>query len=197
VARLHLVRHAQAAAGWGEGELDPALSPAGRAQAEALAGRLGPGGPLPLVTSPRRRARETAAALEARWGTLAIVEPAVDEVPAPSDEPAERQAWLRRAMSSTWTGLGPRYASWRTMVTSMLAGLDEDTVVVTHFVVINAALGAALGRDDVWVANVANASVTLIDNTGGQLRALDGPPPAPAAGRPPERREADDPGPVL
>ena len=39
---------------------DPGLDPVGFEQARDLAARLGPLGPLPLVTSPLRRTRETA-----------------------------------------------------------------------------------------------------------------------------------------
>jgi broad specificity phosphatase PhoE len=172
MARLHLVRHAQADAGWGD-DSDPGLSRVGRTQAEAMAEALGPRGPLPMLTSPLRRARQTAEALERRWKTLAIVEPGVGEVPSPSDDLAERQAWLRTALASSWSELGPRYTSWRTMVTELLIGITEDTVVITHFVLINAALGRAAGRDEVWVANVANASVTTFDNADRELRLID------------------------
>jgi broad specificity phosphatase PhoE len=174
VARLYLVRHAQAAVGWSD-HLDPGLSERGRAQAGAMAERLAPSGPLPLLTSPMLRARETAAALEAHWNVRAVVEPGVGEVPSPSEDPAERQTWLRRALATTWTDLGPRYTSWRTMVTGLLLGIPRDTVVVTHFVVVNAALGRAAGRDDVYVANVDNASVTVIDNGGHELTVIDRP----------------------
>lgn len=174
MAILHLVRHAEAEAGWGDAA-DPGLSEGGRAQAGAMADGLAPAGPLPLVTSPLRRARETAAALEARWRTIALVDPGVGEIPSPTDDPAERRRWLGGALASTWPALGPRYESWRTMVAELLGGFAEDTVVVTHFVLINVALGRALGRHEVVVADVANASVTVIDNRDGEL-ALVAPP---------------------
>jgi broad specificity phosphatase PhoE len=172
MARLHLVRHAQAEAGWGD-QADPALSKLGRDQAEEMAGRLAPVGPLPVITSPLRRARETAAVLEHRWNILAVVDPGVGEVPSPSEDLVERQDWLHRALGSTWTELGPRYLSWRTMVTELLVGLPQDTVVVTHFVLINAALGRAMGRDEVVVGPVGNASITVFDNHGRDLRLIE------------------------
>ena len=64
--RLFLVRHGRATGGYGA-DLDPGLDDLGRAQAAATAERLGPLGPLPMITSPLRRAREPAAALEARF----------------------------------------------------------------------------------------------------------------------------------
>jgi broad specificity phosphatase PhoE len=172
VALLYLVRHAQADAGWSE-DPDPGLSKLGIAQAAATAHQLAPRGPLPIITSPLRRARQTAAALERHWNTLAIVEPGVGEVPSPSEDLAERQDWLQRALASTWPDLGPRYTSWRTMVTSLLGGLTHDTVVVTHFVAINAAIGAATGDDRVLCRSVGNASVTVLESGGHELALAD------------------------
>jgi broad specificity phosphatase PhoE len=94
-------------------------------------------------------------------------------VPSPSEDLNERQDWLRTAMGSTWTELGPRYTSWRTMVTELLMGIPHDTVVVTHFVLINAALGRAMGRDEVLIGGVGNASVTVFDNEDHELRIVE------------------------
>ena len=59
------------------------------------------------------------------------------------------------------------------MVVELLLGIPEDTVVVSHFVFINAALGRAAGRDEVLVAPVDNASVTVFDNGDQELKVLD------------------------
>lgn len=65
-------RHAEStwnAAGRWQGQADPPLSARGRAQAEALAGRLGGRGGIGLLaTSPLARARQTAEILGARLG---------------------------------------------------------------------------------------------------------------------------------
>lgn len=161
--RLHLVRHGRATGGYGD-DADPGLDEHGRLQAASAADRLAPLGPVPILTSPLRRARETTGALEARWGTMAIVEPALGEIPAPTDDLDDRHAWLRDAMGRTYAELGPRYRSWRTMVTSLLLHLNEDTVVVTHFVAINAVLGVATGDDRVMSHAIGNGSVTVVDH---------------------------------
>lgn len=161
--RLYLVRHGRASAGYGD-DPDPGLDDVGRRQAEAMADRLAPIGPVPMLTSPLQRTRQTAAALERRWNTMAVVDTAVAEIPAPSDDLAERRVWIQQALRSTWTELGPRYTSWRTMVTDLFLRIHEDTVVVTHFVAINAAIGVATGDDRVLCAPVGNASVTIVDH---------------------------------
>lgn len=171
--RLHLVRHGRATAGWDD-DPDPGVDELGRRQAEAVAERLGPLGPLRIVTSPLRRTRETAAPLASRWGVSAVVDEAVAEIPSPEGVPmGQRVAWLRRAMAGTWSDLGPRYQRWRDGVVAALASYREDAVVFSHFVAINAAIGAATGDDRVVIASLDNGSCTLVEVVGGRLRLVE------------------------
>ncbi len=161
---LYLVRHGRAEMGWDGDDPDPGLDDVGREQARRVALELSSLGPLALVTSPLRRARETAMPFEKRWGTAAIVEPNVGEVPSPGDvAKAGRVAWLRRAMGGTWADLGDRYERWRDTVVSSLAARTVDTVITSHFIAINAAIGSALGDDRVVIASLDNASVTVVE----------------------------------
>lgn len=160
--RLYLVRHGQAAAGF-DGALDPGLSALGRTQAEAASEQLAPLGPLPVVTSPLARARQTAEPFEQRWGTAVAVEPRVAEIPSPTDDLAQRSRWLAEVMARRWSALDPGLQHWRADVLTALGQLADDTVVTTHFIVVNVAVGAATGDDRVVCAVVDNASVTVVD----------------------------------
>jgi broad specificity phosphatase PhoE len=171
--RLYLVRHGRATAGWEED--DPGLDDVGRAQAVAVAEHLTPLGPLALVTSPLRRCRETAAPFVARWETAATVSPAVRELPSPDGVPAAgRPAWLRSVMGGTWAALGPHYVRFRDDAIAFLRSLAGDTVVVSHFVAINAAVGAATGDDRVVILSLDNCSVTMIDASPLGLTLVEG-----------------------
>jgi broad specificity phosphatase PhoE len=166
VSRIYLVRHGQATAGWAD-DVDPGLDGTGRSQAAGVAGCLGALGPLPIVTSPLRRARETAAAFEARWGSDARVEPAVGEIPPP-DVPLQRRTdWLRAFLAGSWSNADEGLRTWRQSVIVTVLSLPEDTVVVSHFVAINAVIGAATGDDRVLCRRLANASSTIIDTANG------------------------------
>jgi broad specificity phosphatase PhoE len=162
MARIWLVRHAEAAAGWGD-DPDPALSEAGFEQAEALARSLAPLGPMPICTSPLRRCQQTAAPLAARWGIEPIVDQLVGEIRSPTDDLAPRQIWLRDVMRSRWSELTDADRQWRDAVVAHVAGLTHDTVVVTHFVLTNAVVGAATGDDRVVSFSPANATVTVVE----------------------------------
>lgn len=169
---LRLVRHGRAAAGW-SGQHDPGLDDVGRAQADAVAATLAPCGPLPVVVSPLRRTRETAAAFERVWGTEARVDVAVGEIPSPTDDLVERERWLLGVLASRWVDLDDRLRAWRDGVVSSLVALPADAVVVTHFVAINAAVGAATGDDRLVSFHPDNCSVTVLENDGAELRVVE------------------------
>jgi broad specificity phosphatase PhoE len=171
VSRLILVRHARAAAGW-DADVDPGLDDVGRAQAQAMARTLVPRGPFPIVVSPLRRTRETAAALERAWDAVAVVDPAVGEVPSPVDDLAARTAWLRGVLEGAWRDQDAWLQRWRDDVISTLLALERDTVVVTHFVAINVAVGAATGDDRVVSFHADHCSQTVLQTGGGRLRVL-------------------------
>ncbi len=170
--RIYLVRHGRAAAGW-DVDPDPDLDDLGRAQAVAVADRLGALSPMPVLSSPLARCRRTAAPLAERWGVAVAVDPAVAEIPSPQGVAiGERVTWLRAAMAGTWADLGERYTAYRGHVVAALAATTTDTVVFSHFVAINAAIGACLGRDELVLRSLDNGSVTVIDAdpaSGGRL----------------------------
>lgn len=173
MSRLVLVRHGRAAAGW-DADPDPGLDDVGRAEAAAAAEILAPTGPMPIVVSPLRRTLETARPLEERWGVTARVEPRVGEIASPPGMGlAERGAWLRGAMAGTWTDLGPEYLAWRDDVVDFLCSLRDDTVVVSHFIAINAAVGRATGDDRVVCFVPANCSRTVLRCDGGALEVVE------------------------
>jgi broad specificity phosphatase PhoE len=174
VATLHLVRHGRAAAGW-DTHVDPGLDDAGRAQASAVADRLAPLGPGAVLTSPLLRCRETARPLAVRWGVEPVVTPEVREIPSPDGyDMAERVTWLRGAMAGTWGELGGEYVAFRDACVRFLAALEHDAVVFSHFVAINAVIGACLGDDRLVIRSLDNCSVTTVEvAAGGALRLVE------------------------
>lgn len=173
MTRLHLVRHGRAAAGWGT-DPDPGLDDVGRSQAEQVADRLALMGPLAVVTSPLLRCQETSRPLCERWDVAATVEPLVAEIPSPSGMAVvDRVEWLRIAMAGTWGALGAPFVGFRDRVVSALLALPEDTVVFSHFVAINAAIGAAIADDRMVIRRLYNCSVTVFDVVDGSLRLVE------------------------
>ena len=172
MARIYLVRHGKAATTWDDRDPDPGLDDVGRAQAEARAAEFAGRGPLPLVTSPLRRTRETAAALERQWNTIARVDQRVGEIQSPSNAHAQRIEWLKNVLGRRWRELGEPLQSWRSQILEALLEITCDTVVVSHFVAINVAVGYALADDRVTCFRPDNCSCTVLDIQGSRLQVV-------------------------
>ncbi|MDE2706727.1 MAG: phosphoglycerate mutase family protein [Gemmatimonadota bacterium] len=166
-----LVRHGQAAAGFGS-HRDPGLDDVGRAQAEAVTEELAARfeAPVPIYSSPLKRAQETAAPLARRWGSDVILEPRVAEIPSPTEDLRERARWLRGVMAGKWTELPEQLLRWRQKLIDCVLGFETDAVVFCHFIAINVVVGAATGAEELIVFRPDNASVTDVVTDQSKLR---------------------------
>jgi len=171
--RIYMVRHGRAAAGFGE-SMDPGLDDLGHSQAVAVAERLKALGPLPVLSSPLARTRQTAAPLAQLWSREVVIEDAVAEIPSPKGMTLEaRVAWLRKLMAGSWRDASPELAAWRAHCIATVATIPRDTVIFSHYVAINVIAGAALGDDRVVVFSPDNCSVTLFETDGAKLRLIE------------------------
>jgi broad specificity phosphatase PhoE len=163
VTRLYLVRHGRASAGW-DTALDPELDALGRQQSHEVARQLAPLGPMHVVTSPLLRCQQSAQPLCKSWNTKAEIRHEVAEIPSPEGVPiSDRVEWLRLAMGGMWQSLGPRYTTFRDELVGFVRQLNRDTVIFTHFVAINAIIGAIDGDDRLVIYRLDNCSITTID----------------------------------
>jgi broad specificity phosphatase PhoE len=173
VTRLYLVRHGRASAGW-DTDPDPGLDEMGVRQSKDAAARLSVHGPLPIITSPLLRCRQTAAELAQLWAVEPRVEQAVGEIPSPEGVAmSDRIDWLRVAMRGTWSDLGPTYVAYKNRVVSTLVALGDDSVVFSHFVAINVAIGSATSDDRLVLRSLDNCSVTVVDVVDGGLQLVE------------------------
>lgn len=175
MAKLYLVRHGKDV-GAGDNDNDPGLSEVGRQQAEDMTATIAPMGPLPMIVSPLRRTRETARPLEAAWNVTGEVVPAIREIPSPTDDLTQRRTWLRQIIASNWGEVAESDAwllPWRRALLDTLLVLREDTVVVSHFIAINVAVGAARNDDKLTLFWPSNCSVTVMETDGANLSLLE------------------------
>lgn len=166
--RLYLIRHGEPSGNWGQSaDPDPGLTELGRKQAEGAGERLAKTPPKLIVSSPLRRARETAIPLARTMGVEVTIAEAVAEIPTPASIAlAQRADWLRQLMSGEWGAADTSLQTWRDGVVAYLTGLPDDTAIFSHFVAINVALGAAIGDDRVVCFRPAHASVTVLETKG-------------------------------
>ena len=162
MSRLVLVRHGRPDGTWGR-DPDPGLDALGHDQAREAAEALAPIGPLPVVVSPLRRTRETAAPLLARWAVAPVVEPAVGELTAPPDVGPDHATWLRTLMAGVGADHPEVVDPFRARVLGAIRAIRADTVIVTHFLAINAVVGAATADDRVVCCTPTHCSRTVVD----------------------------------
>lgn len=184
---LILLRHGRAAAGW-DTAMDPPLDELGRAQADNAAQRLRSmfaeaqmaTAEIDVVTSPLLRCQQTAAALSALIGKEARIEQRIAEIPSPEGVAMEhRVSWLREAMQGMWSDIvarnGDTYARFHEGLIDWARTLRRPTVAFSHFVAINALIGAAIDDDRVVIRRLDNASITTLHvSAEGVLRLVQG-----------------------
>ncbi|MFI4981114.1 MAG: histidine phosphatase family protein [Nevskiales bacterium] len=176
---IYLVRHGRIA-DVPANPLDPELGEQGLEQARTAARELQARlpHPLPILTSPMRRCRQTAAPLAELWQTVPVVEPRVIEVPAPRQPGLQREQWLKRLLAADWTQAdegdnGAVVAAWRQGVREAILACAGDTVIFTHFVPINVIAGLALGQDSVCCFRPDNGSVTVVEVSADGVRLVE------------------------
>lgn len=163
---IYLVRHGEAAAGWGD-HPDPGLSDLGHKQAEAVGRALLGLGANHLICSPMQRCRETASPLAAMLDRPAHIVPAISEIITPPGI-SDRVTWLRDLMAGTWP---PNMDEWCRAAYDAVVALPDGTAVFSHFVAINAIAGQITGRKDVLIFKPGHCSVTVLEQTpAGKLQ---------------------------
>jgi len=155
-----LVRHGEAAAGWGTHQ-DPALSETGNQQAAAIAEELAYFDCSHIISSPMQRCQETAKYFSQRSGLPVNIDRAVSQIPTPPGL-EDRTSWLKDLMSGTWESAPRLVLNWRRDLLKKLATLPEDCVVFSHFVAINAIVGALEKSDNVMLFKPGHCSMTII-----------------------------------
>lgn len=184
---LYLVRHGRAAAGW-DTSLDPELDALGHEQSAATASQLvvllqdtkWSITDVDVVSSPLRRCQETAAAYTKITGQLARLEPCIAEIPSPTGVAlVDRTEWLREVMAGTWAQVfathGDVYRNFHTQLVQWACAVRRDTIAFSHFIAINALIGAATGDDRVMFRSLDNASITTLQvDDDGRLMLVGG-----------------------
>ena len=168
MTKIYLIRHGQAAAGFTT-DPDPGLDDLGRIQATAAAETLMAHCPLALVSSPLKRAQETAAPLSKRLNQHIAIEPRVAEVPSTGLSLEARGPWLQEVMQGRWADQSETLQNWQREMATCLVSCQAPTAFFTHFVAINAMVAYATGNPEVLVCRPNNGSITIFESVDGKL----------------------------
>lgn len=172
MTRLYVIRNARTEDGVGFIE-NPGLDDIGMLQADGVADLLSSQDVMPIYSSPQRRAQETAQPLARRWLTTTIIDESLTLMPLPGTNGSTNTLWLKQFMNGTWQGAQPFQQAWRTTCLSRLRGLQRDSVIVTHYIVVNMIVGAATNDNRTTVFQPDNASITILDVEDGALKLVE------------------------
>jgi broad specificity phosphatase PhoE len=166
---IRLIRHGEAAASWQQNP-DPGLSESGRVQALRLAEELAAPAPTAIISSPLRRAQETAAPLALACHLSITIVDAFREIPTPPHIAiGNRLSWLQACAHQPWRDADPVVLTWRDNLMQALMPLRGHVVIFTHFMVMNAVLGQMRGDDTLVCYQPDYCSVLTLERVGEVL----------------------------
>ena len=179
--KLFLVRHGEATQGWTS--KDPPLSDLGKSQALSLAPFIDKIdlNKVDLVSSPLTRCKETANLALSKYKQEVEINDIFRELPSPIADLEKRVIWLRRVLPLTWPELlsdeetiasGVDLNEWREKIIDKIYSLKNDTIIFTHFVVINNIIGHIMSSEKIVNFQPANCSVTEIKLLKNQLQLI-------------------------
>ena len=181
--KIYLVRHGEATEGWTS--QDPSLSELGKSQAQSLMTVMDSVvdessiNNTNVLSSPLKRCKETASlALQKKYLEI-VINDNFRELPSPTLDLEKRVNWLRRILPLTWSELlkdketidsGVNFNQWKKNIMSNIYSLKKDTIIFTHFVVINAVIGEILKSNKIINFQPANCSITEISKINDKLK---------------------------
>ena len=168
---IYLVRHGEAGKSWDE-DLDPGLSYKGKEQSKKLVSELDDDFRLlnfKAISSPLARAQETAIPLQEKHGFDIEIYKTFAEIPSPGIEISQRSTWLKEMFKVKIDALEDPQKKWRNSIVQSIQGMKEDTIIFSHFMVINCVVGWINNFDSLVGFYPDNCSVTKIINRNGEL----------------------------
>ena len=181
--KIYLVRHGEATEGWTS--QDPPLSELGKSQAESLVTFVNSTidensiNNIDFISSPLNRCKETASlALEKMYSEI-VINNNFRELPSPTLDLKKRVNWLRRILPLTWSELlkdketkdsGVNFIQWKKNIMNNIYSINKNTIIFTHFVVINSIIGEILKSDKIVNFQPSNCSITEIRKINDRLK---------------------------
>ena len=135
---IYLIRHGEANASWDK-DRDPGLSTKGKSQSEILSKELFLKVPqdIRIFSSPLLRAKETAIPLLKKINSKLEINNSFREIPSPGLSLDKRKKWLKKLFDKRIDELKGPQLHWYNEIIETIKLIEEDTIVFTHFMVIN------------------------------------------------------------
>jgi probable phosphoglycerate mutase len=181
---LFLIRHAEPQRAVGDTPADPGLTERGREQARKLAAYLAADGVDVVISSPMRRARETAAELARASGTTARVDEMLTEWDAgatsyiPYEElKATRDPALLAFVNDDHDALGFEVGPFRSAAVAAVEGIiaghkGRRVAVICHSGIVNAYVGHLWRAERLFLHNPDYTGICRIAASGSGVRTV-------------------------
>jgi probable phosphoglycerate mutase len=166
--KIYIVRHGEAGKSWSE-DSDPGLSNKGKSQSEDLRASLSEEyleSKFKIISSPLLRAQETAAPLQEEFNFNIAINKTYAEIPSPGIPLSKRSAWLQSIFKAKIGDLEDAQSEWRSEIINSIKNLEEDTIIFSHFMVINCIVGWLEESENTVSFYPDNCSITKISKTG-------------------------------
>ena len=170
---LLLVRHGEAAESWGK-HPDPGLSELGIKQSDSLVNNkmLGLLDSYSFVSSPKLRAKMTAEPLIKKLNKELIINDAYSEIPSNDIDNSQKKAWLTDLMNTEISDLPDSVVNWRDNIIKDSLNISQNTIIFTHFMVINALVSSYLKNNALMYFYPNYVSLTKITFENKELKSI-------------------------
>ena len=142
------IRHGEASDAWGD-HLDPGLSDNGILQANNLLNHkeLQNLKDFSFISSPKSRAIETGKPLAKKFDKKLNIDEVFIEIPSKDIAQEKKQEWLKNIVQTKIDNLPDFIQSWSDDIYFKTKSLEQNTIIFTHFMVINALLNKLSNKD--------------------------------------------------
>jgi|TARA_B100001250_G_scaffold127509_1_gene108543 broad specificity phosphatase PhoE len=179
---IYLIRHGEAIDGWTS--LDPKLSDKGKEQAKNLRPFIANKKlkNIKVISSPLLRCIETCEIALNKCNDVIKIDQNFSELPSPVKDLNSRVDWLKKVLPLTWKELENDkesklsdidYSKWKKNIINKVLSTKVETIIFTHFVVINCIVGSILGSNKVVNFYPNNCSITQIAIKNNKLEVIE------------------------
>jgi len=171
---IYLIRHGEAGKSWDE-DPDPGLSEKGIKQSEQIVTYLSEelkDKSYDVISSPLLRAKQTAIPLQKVLNFEISINDSFAEIPSPGIKLSERKSWLQNIFDSKIIDLESPQVEWREKIMKSLIDLNQNTLIFSHFMVINCVAGWINQQEKVVNFYPDNCSITKIQKKEGELELI-------------------------
>ena len=170
---LLLVRHGEASESWGN-HSDPGLSDQGIKQSISLLEKnmVKSLDSYNFVSSPKLRARLTAEPLIKKFGKKLLINETYSEIPSNNIDNTKKRAWLTELMNTDIANFPENVALWRTNIIKHSLNIAQNTIIFTHFMVVNALISALLKKSRIMYFHPDYVSITKITFENYEVKSI-------------------------